>query len=83
MLRVPAKADRAGSHVFRGEVICQPLEIKLAADEITRFYGAEPPVAVAEAPGDSKKDVRAPASGGVHPRRPPAAVGSGDFFCPY
>ncbi len=55
LLKVRAKADRAGSHVFRGEVVCQPLEIKLAADEITRFYGSEPPVAVAEAPGETKK----------------------------
>jgi uncharacterized repeat protein (TIGR01451 family) len=55
LLKVRAKADRAGSHVFRGEVVCQPLEIKLAADEITRFYGGEPPVAVAEAPSETTK----------------------------
>ncbi len=55
VLKVRAKADRAGSHVFRGEVVCQPLEIKLAADEITRFYGGDAPVSVAEKPSEAKQ----------------------------
>jgi uncharacterized repeat protein (TIGR01451 family) len=52
VLKVRARADQPGNHVFRGEVVCKPLEIKLAADEITRFYGDEA-TAVAKQPGDT------------------------------
>jgi uncharacterized repeat protein (TIGR01451 family) len=38
MLRIRAKALQAGTHVFRAEVLCRDLEIKLAAEETTRFY---------------------------------------------
>ena len=34
----PAKP---GTHVFRAEVLCRDLEIKLAAEETTRFYDSE------------------------------------------
>jgi hypothetical protein len=37
-LRVHAKAMKPGTHVFRAEVQCRDLEIKLAAEETTRFY---------------------------------------------
>lgn len=37
-LRIKARALRAGTHVFRAEVLCSDLEIKLAAEETTRFY---------------------------------------------
>ena len=37
-LRIRARAQRAGTHVFRAEVLCSDLEIKLAAEETTRFY---------------------------------------------
>jgi uncharacterized repeat protein (TIGR01451 family) len=37
-LRVHAKAVKPGTHVFRAEVLCKDLEIKLAAEETTRFY---------------------------------------------
>ncbi|MEM9351972.1 MAG: hypothetical protein AAGA92_03085 [Planctomycetota bacterium] len=40
-LRIHAKADRAGTHVFRAEVVCQDLELKLATEETTRFYEDE------------------------------------------
>jgi uncharacterized repeat protein (TIGR01451 family) len=37
-LRVRARALQPGTHVFRAEVLCSALEIKLAAEETTRFY---------------------------------------------
>ncbi len=41
VLRIRAKADQAGTHIFRAEVACQDLDIKLAAEETTRFYKDE------------------------------------------
>jgi uncharacterized repeat protein (TIGR01451 family) len=38
VLRIRAHAVHAGTHVFRAEVLCRDLEIKLAAEETTRFY---------------------------------------------
>jgi hypothetical protein len=38
VLRIRARATAAGTHVFRAEVVCRDLEIKLAAEETTRFY---------------------------------------------
>ncbi|HEX4144184.1 MAG TPA: hypothetical protein VHY91_11685 [Pirellulales bacterium] len=37
--KVHARADRAGNHVFRAEVVCAPLDIKLTSEQSTRFYG--------------------------------------------
>ena len=41
VLRIRARALRPGTHVFRAEVLCSDLEIKLAAEETTRFYADE------------------------------------------
>lgn len=38
-LKIRAKAEVAGSHVFRAEVYCKPLETRLVAEETTHFYG--------------------------------------------
>jgi uncharacterized repeat protein (TIGR01451 family) len=38
VLRIRARASAGGNHVFRAEVLCQDSEIKLAAEETTRFY---------------------------------------------
>ncbi|NOY30249.1 MAG: hypothetical protein GXP28_08740 [Planctomycetes bacterium] len=38
VLRIRAKATQAGTHIFRAEVVCQDLDIKLAAEETTRFF---------------------------------------------
>jgi uncharacterized repeat protein (TIGR01451 family) len=40
-LRIRAHAIKAGTHVFRAEVLCRDSEIKLAAEETTRFYADE------------------------------------------
>ena len=41
LLRINAKANRVGTHVFRTEVTCPELDIKLAAEETTRFFEDE------------------------------------------
>lgn len=41
VLRIRANAKQAGNHVFRAEVLCRDLDIKLAAEETTRFYADE------------------------------------------
>ena len=38
MLRIRVHALKAGTHVFRAEVLCRDLETKLAAEETTRYY---------------------------------------------
>ncbi len=37
-LRIHAKASQVGTHIFRTEVTCPKLDIKLAEEETTRFY---------------------------------------------
>ena len=41
LLRINAKANKVGTHVFRTEVTCPDLDIKLAAEETTRFFEDE------------------------------------------
>ena len=41
VLRIRTKANQPGTHVFRAEVLCRDLEIKLAAEETTRFFQDE------------------------------------------
>jgi len=48
ILRIRAHATQPGTHIFRAEVICRDLEIKLAAEETTRFYADD-------SPGDNEK----------------------------
>jgi uncharacterized repeat protein (TIGR01451 family) len=38
VLRIRAHATQPGTHVFRAEVLCRDLDIKLATEETTRFY---------------------------------------------
>lgn len=42
VLKIHARALRPGAHIFRAEVLCRDLDIKLAAEETTRFYEEEP-----------------------------------------
>ncbi len=48
-LKVTAKADRAGSHVFRAEVRCSDPETRLASEQTTRFFGSGGTTAKTEA----------------------------------
>ncbi|MCH7751500.1 MAG: DUF11 domain-containing protein [Planctomycetes bacterium] len=41
LLRIHAVASRAGTHIFRAEVVCEDLDIRLAAEETTRFFEDE------------------------------------------
>ncbi len=41
--RVHTLADKAGTHIFRAEVICSSLQTKLATEETTHFYGDDSP----------------------------------------
>lgn len=63
VLQIRAKATEPGTHVFRAEVLCRDLEIKLAAEETTRFYRddltrepatAETPAANTQAAADAR-----------------------------
>lgn len=38
VLRIHAKASQPGMHLFRAEVACQDLDIKLSSEEMTRFF---------------------------------------------
>jgi hypothetical protein len=37
-LKITARAQTAGTHIFRVEARCQPLSVRLASEETTRFY---------------------------------------------
>ncbi|TWT41638.1 DUF11 domain-containing protein [Botrimarina hoheduenensis] len=41
VFKIRAKAKLEGTHLFRAEVLCRDLEIKLAAEEATRFFQDE------------------------------------------
>jgi uncharacterized repeat protein (TIGR01451 family) len=56
VLKIKARADLAGTHVFRAEVNCQSMGAKLASEETTMFYGdgrSPARVAARPAPGSS------------------------------
>ncbi len=41
VIKIHAKAEASGNHVFRAEVACQSPMLKLSAEETTLFYGDE------------------------------------------
>ena len=61
VLRVRAHASQPGTHVFRAEVLCRDLEIKLAAEQTTRFYADD--VAPANDPSQKQSANRSNAFG--------------------
>ena len=38
--KIAARANRSGTHVFRTEVACEVADVRLVAEESTRFYGS-------------------------------------------
>lgn len=52
-LKIRARAQSAGTHLFRAEVLCRDLDIKLAAEETTRFFEDESTTAADGAPLNS------------------------------
>jgi hypothetical protein len=64
-LKVRAKGQSPGNHVFRTEVYCKPLGSRLVSEETTHFYGAteisgpaQPPTSLS--PSASPPDAQAP-----------------------
>jgi uncharacterized repeat protein (TIGR01451 family) len=53
VLKIKAKADQAGSHIFRAVVQCTTPETRLAAEETTKFFGAGPAASPTPAAGPS------------------------------
>jgi uncharacterized repeat protein (TIGR01451 family) len=43
VLKIHSRASEPGVHLFRAEVVCRDLEIKLAVEETTRFFADELP----------------------------------------
>ena len=43
VLKIRSRASEPGVHLFRAEVVCRDLEIKLAVEETTRFFADELP----------------------------------------
>lgn len=41
LLKIRAEASQPGTHIFRAEVVCEDLDIKLSAEETTRFFQDE------------------------------------------
>jgi len=80
VLKVRARAETAGNHVFRAEVHCRPLDIRLVSEDTTHFYqddsilqqasGSSPAGRLASPPADSPSNAvrREPAA-------PPATAG--------
>ncbi len=59
VLRIRAHAIQAGTHIFRAEVLCGDLDIKLAAEETTRFYAEDVP----SSGGDTADEASSPSDG--------------------
>lgn len=77
-LKVSARAETSGNHIFRAEVYCRPLGSRLVSEETTHFYSAEPVTAAPAldqpqggpyaAPGySSPRTATRPFSGSPHP----------------
>jgi uncharacterized repeat protein (TIGR01451 family) len=65
-LKVKAKADRDGNHVFRAELRCGDPEYRLVAEDSTTFFGDDlmgSPLESAASPSDAPRDARAPSWG--------------------
>jgi len=54
VLEIQARAQKPGNHVFRAELRCPSSDIRLAAEETTRYYDAM----IAERPSDSASRLR-------------------------
>ncbi|MCL4204662.1 MAG: hypothetical protein KJ000_19415 [Pirellulaceae bacterium] len=62
-LKVKAKADRDGNHVFRAELRCGDPEYRLVAEDSTTFFGDDLLGSPSESPSDAPRDARAPTWG--------------------
>jgi hypothetical protein len=60
VLRIKARADQPGNHVFRAEVNCTSAGAKLASEQTTMFYGDRGPVRTASRPSPAPGQFTAP-----------------------
>jgi len=60
VLRIKARADQPGNHVFRAEVNCASVGAKLASEQTTMFYGDRGPVRTAARPNTAPGQFTAP-----------------------
>jgi uncharacterized repeat protein (TIGR01451 family) len=60
VLRIKARADQPGNHVFRAEVNCASVGAKLASEQTTMFYGDRGPVRTAARPNSAPGQFTAP-----------------------
>jgi uncharacterized repeat protein (TIGR01451 family) len=74
-LKIKAKADRAGSHVFRAEVRCTDPETRLASEQTTRFFGSG--VSVTNPAANTAKSE--PSGGSFVPSTSAKPIGGGGF----
>ena len=76
-LRIVARAQTAGTHIFRAEVHCRPLGVRLANEETTRFYVLEGGAGmmagkpdVVPQTADRRNDAATPPANAAQPDRP-------------
>ena len=72
-LKVRARAEAVGNHIFRAEVRCAPLGTRLVSEETTHFYQDAPPAQTADRvppPSAGRKRLARNRPIGVMPRRP-------------
>ena len=60
VLKVKAKAEVAGNHVFRAEVHCKTMGTRLVREEVTHYYQDGPSLQQATAAPPSRRDVGGP-----------------------
>lgn len=61
--RVQARAEEAGNHVIRVELACPEIDVQLAEQKTTRFYGQLPEERMARRPQGASHQAPTPAAG--------------------
>jgi uncharacterized repeat protein (TIGR01451 family) len=71
VVKIMARAQKAGNHMFRAEVHCPSLSIKLSEQETTRFYGEDRQRASSEESSDDSEAAADDAPAGPASKEPP------------
>ena len=58
VLKIRARAEAAGNHVFRAEIHCKPLGTRLVSEQTTRFYLDKPATQQAQRRPEAGKSLR-------------------------
>ncbi len=56
VLKIKARAETAGNHIFRAEVYCKPLGSRLVGEETTYFFSSKAAASVASKPDSPRND---------------------------